>query len=195
MVFFAGLVVLLVFLSIIMTTLLFIIMLIGSVKTFIVYDCQSMESKFEPIDLTEPEVCRERDHNFEAPVPIRIQVIQGESSRPIKAHNCKISLSKMVSKCGYNSLTYGIRRTVVHQNVALTPGECRYAAKSGTIKTQGRVFNNITIGRRSSFTYFSHGNLDKDGNCVYSEKFISGDETYEYSYEQTTLIIDIYILI
>ena len=156
----------------------------SSLQTF---DCQSEKATFQVIDLTEPAACPDPIRDFEPPVPLRVQILQTDTAVPVKAHQCRITMSKTVTRCGFTSISYGIRRAMWEKNYELTPRECENAVKYGELRVEGRNYE-VPAGTKKTFVFYSHGSVDRKGNCKTSS-FVTDGQLYTKSYEETILVI------
>ncbi len=149
------------------------------------YNCSKQGTLVGSVALNGPAECDRNQADFTAPIPIRIQVVQGRKDQNVVAHRCKLTTVRYWTRCSSLSYTYGggISEPETMQDV--TPGQCRSAFKKGYLIFDGQRIP-VTKGAVRNFVYYSHGDVDNDGTCHYGN-FKRGNETYEYSYEQTSL--------
>jgi hypothetical protein len=152
----------------------------GAVRVF---DCEAPEAKYMAVDLTEPAPCPDAVKEFQPPVNTTVQIIQTEATRPILAYQCLVTISKEVTRCGFDSITYGSIYTVFDQVQMVTPEECRNAIQTGQIILGARAFK-VVPGEATTETFFSHGHVADNGYCE-TATFISGGQAFTRAYEQT----------
>ena len=73
------------------------------------------------IDLREPQACPDPERDYEPARDQRLQILQTDTERPVSATQCIVTISKEVTRCGFDSLTYGSRWTVWQQDYEITP--------------------------------------------------------------------------
>ncbi len=152
-----------------------------------VYDCEHELATHEIVDLHEAAPCPDPELDYEVPYNATVQVLQTETELPVEGHACHVVLTREVTRCGFNSITYGHSTPIWGQVVEIPPQDCRHAAATGVAKVDGRAFN-ATLGVRLDASYFSHGKVDENGNCE-TESFMSGNLWFDKSYEKTKLQI------
>jgi hypothetical protein len=154
---------------------------------FRVFDCDHRNVTFEAINLRDPQQCLDPQVDYHEPTPQKIQVLQTGHKRPLTAYRCKITMSQMVSRCGFNSLTYGQAWTVFDEDYTVNEDVCRRAHAKGVVTLDGRVFH-VQKNTVTKVNYFSRGKVDSMGHCE-TEDFISRGQQFYKSYEQTFLTI------
>ena len=152
-----------------------------------VYDCEDPRTRFQTVDLTEVEPCPDPIRKYEKPRTKQVQVLMADTQTPVTAYQCKASVSRQVTKCGFSSITYGTKQTVWAKTYTITPNECRRAMQQGIILIDGQTYH-VKRGERFTHTYFSQGAVDQWGNCEVAA-FQSGDRFYNGFYEES--IVDV----
>ena len=165
------------------------LMAITGGDTLTVYDCSHDATTFQTIDLLEPQRCPDPHHDYQEPIPRPLQVLQTDTAIPTLGYQCLVTISKQVTRCGYTSLNYGQQWPVWEKVVELTPSECRDAVENKKVKIEHKEYS-IEIGTPHTFIFYSHGALDKDGNCENTD-FMSGGVWFVGSYERTHLEIQL----
>ena len=165
------------------------IALAGYSSAMRVFDCNHPESTFRPIDLLEPQPCPDPIKDFSTPVITALQILQTDTKFPVHAHQCKIVISKEVTRCGLDSITYGSEWPVWEKTLELTPNECRSAIETGTVTVEKMVYA-ATPGAPTTNIFFSHGSRTSDGRCM-TATFTTNGILYQRSYETTILNIQI----
>ena len=107
------------------------------VAGMIAYDCEGPDIQFTKVDLHRPAACPNPESDYEKPIDQEVQILQTAASMPLTAYLCRVTISKKVSRCGYDSITYGTKWTQWDRNLELTPQECREAISDGRIKVEG----------------------------------------------------------
>ena len=154
-------------------------------RSFTVYDVTHPHAEHRAIDLHAPQACDEIEPIHREPVVMDIQLLMLSSRIPVTAYNCLLTVTKEVSRCGFDSVNYGDHKTVNDEPVQLTPQQCRTAVDKGYLIFAG-VKLNITVNSPLNYGYFSHGRLHDDHTCEV-ESFMSGGRHFDSSYEFTML--------
>ena len=153
-----------------------------------VFDCESNRTSQAMIDLKQPAPCPDPVNDYDPPIVRFIQLIQTDTNVPITAYQCLITISKEVVRCGFNSLTYGAIWTVWEKLVLVEPQDCMRAIQTGEIMIDGNLYRGLIKGAERKVAFFSHGNVDINGNCRTAD-FISNGVAYSNSYERTVIRI------
>ena len=103
------------------------------------FDCIHENATGTPLNLIKPENCYPKQKYYRDPSTIRIQLIQTSAARPVTGYACRMTMSSEVTRCGFDSLTYGTHHPMIDQAVPITPVECRIAVKE----------KEITVARRT----------------------------------------------
>ena len=145
------------------------------------YDCDHTGMTYEVLDLHEPRSCPDPEKDFEEPETRNFHVLQMDSEVLVHGFPCQVTMTKEVTRCGFDSIMYGHSRPMWEQSLELMPQEYRKAVSASKITIEGRRGS-----RRQSF--FSRGHVDGEGNCKTTD-FVSGGLQFYDSYEQTRLTI------
>ena len=163
--------------------MIFASILVVQVGAFTIYDCASPTAKYQAVDLTEPEQCREPEGLFGPAEDLQVQVLHTATDRPVKAYNCRVEVTKIATFCGFTSLGYGDTYPVLDQRLFVTPQECRNAVNKGQLRVEGRMFN-VTVGAPATHEFFSHGGVSPEGSCQ-TEAFTTAGVYFPSHYERT----------
>jgi hypothetical protein len=98
-----------------------------------------------------------------------------------------VTYTKEVTRCGFDSITYGQSTPVWQRTKEITPRECRRAVKKGLITVDTRTFR-VTVGDKFETSFYSRGGVADDGTCQV-EDFRSGGVQFYNSYEQTRISV------
>ena len=156
---------------------------------FTVFDCDSGVSTSKTIDLREPSLCKDPHTDYNDPIVQRIQIAQIGTTTPLIGYQCQASITKQVTRCGLDSITYGSTYPVFQRAWSVAPNQCREAIKSNKITIDRRVYS-VNIGKPTIVQEFSHGSVDSRGACM-TEDFETEGILHHSSYEQTTTTIHI----
>ena len=160
----------------------------GKIQGLKAYDCDLPGTKMEALDLRKAEDCPDPTSDFLPEESVDVQIIQTDSEISWTAHQCQVQVSRSVTRCGYNSITYGSRPTQWMKIVPLSSEECAEGIAKKEITFEGRTYRDLKLGVTKKATYFSYGRVDDHGNCE-TTTFVRDDHTYRKSYEFTTLLI------
>ena len=171
-----------------MTTTHLILLLLWAAPTrgITAYDCQHQNTTYQTINSLAPAQCPDPEHDYEEPRPQLLQLLQIDTKVPVKAHRCQLTISKKVTRCGFNSLTYGSLWPVWLKDYPLTPEECRGAVKQQAVHIEGRLYK-AEIGIPQQYRFFSQGQLDMNMDCTYVPGFESGGQWFRWSTEETII--------
>ena len=153
------------------------------------YDCTHPNATGTPLDLLEPEKCKPPNQYYLTETAIRIQLIQTEAARPIQAYTCRMTVSSAVTRCGFDSLTYGTHHPYTHRQVAIPPALCRRAVKDKRMYYEAQEIP-IKIGRPTIQSFYAHGRVETNGACK-TEDFIAGGISFKKSYEKKTVSVTV----
>ncbi len=151
------------------------------------YDCDHTGTTYEVLDLHEPRSCPDPERDFEEPETRNLHVLQTDSEVLVHGFQCQVTVTKEVTRCGFDSITYGHSWPVWEQNLELTPQECRNAVAASEITIEGRRYA-VEKGVKKTESFFSRGHVDGEGNCKTAD-FVSGGLQFYDSYERTSLTI------
>lgn len=157
-----------------------------------VYDCQEDKLTFTTVDLIEPERCADPENDYEAPRHQTVQLLQTATEVPVLGYQCKVSITKEVTRCGFDSIQYGTQAPVWEKDIEVTPAECRQATSKHVLSVDNKVYE-VDLGKTTVEQFYSHGWLAEDGSCT-TTKFESGGMWFEKSYERTTMRIRVQVL-
>ena len=121
--------------------------------SFTVYDCADEKAVHRPISLLEPESCSEVQLTHRKPLNVTIQVLQTGSSVRVPAYRCALSITREVSRCGYDSIHYGSIFTELDKPVHLTPMQCRKAVTSGSFMFESQLVN-VSLDAPTVVSYY-----------------------------------------
>jgi len=147
------------------------------------YDCEAPSTTVTKIDLTEPRICGTAASHYSAPVDIVVEVIQTDLERSVEILACEAYTTKVVTRCGLDSISYGSHTSVLRRPIEISVAACRNAPMMESLFLGGRAFP-VEVNRMHMVEFFSHGALDQDNRCAV-EAFTSGGIKYENSYETT----------
>ena len=98
-----------------------------------VYDCRDHRTQVAVVDLRGPSECAPPDVLFLPPKEKRIQVVQRLRRRAMLAVRCKVTETREVTRCGFDSISYGTKPVSWLQTVDVKDKDCRRAAINGIL--------------------------------------------------------------
>ena len=160
-----------------------LLLLAGPSPALVAYDCADTQAgvPYKRIDLTETERCADAARDYDHPENVTVQILQLQDDIPVEAYRCQGSLSRRLTKCGFNSITYGTT-TLNNVELDITADLCRQAVKTGKLVVEGKELD-VEAGRRTQVTYFSHGEVRSDGSCA-TDNFVVDNILYQGYYQQ-----------
>ena len=166
--------------------------LIPSAEAFIAYDCEHPDARYQKIDLREPAACPDPIKDYDAPENLTVHVLQTDNKGEIDGYQCRITTTKEVTRCGFNSITYGSQVPVWEQEYEITPRQCRAAIRTGKVSVHGITYT-VEKGVQLKKSFYSHGNVEENGRCDVAN-FMTAGILFSSSYERTTVKIMIKVI-
>ena len=160
--------------------------LVGQGQTITVYDCEHPKVTLKALDLTGAYDCPTPERDYEEPIEQKAQILQIDASVPITAFRCRVTQTRTITQCGFDSLTYGSRTPIFKQAVGLTPEECKTAVHDGVLHVDGQDIR-VKPGEIRTHTYFSHGSVTHNGRCK-TATFTTMGVLYTGAYEEVTIV-------
>ena len=97
------------------------------------YDCGHRNTTYQALNLRSPAPCADPERDFIAPRNVTMAFYQTTTNLPVKTVNCQVLVSKRVTRCGYDGLTYGTTWTILSQNHYVPAQDCLEAANTGVL--------------------------------------------------------------
>lgn len=88
-----------------------------AVGAFTAYDCQHPNARFEPVSLVEPEKCPDPINDYSDPVNVTVQLLQVNHRRDVPVYQCRVEVTRQVTVCGFDSISYGSDTVQYRQQV------------------------------------------------------------------------------
>ena len=153
------------------------------------FDCTHPNATNTPLSLLQPKSCIPPQEYYQDATKIRIQLIQTSSARPVEAFTCRLTVTSKVTKCGFDSITYGSHFPIKDKMVAVAPQTCRKAVQEGKIVYEGQVVP-ITPDTSRTYQYYRRGFIKTNGACT-TEAFTIAGIYFSGSVELRTLRVSI----
>ena len=165
-----------------------------------VYDCRDHRTQVAVVDLRGPSECAPPDVLFLPPKEKRIQVVQRLRRRAMLAVRCKVTETREVTRCGFDSISYGTKPVSWLQTVDVKDKDCRRAAINGILKVgkdkyartyevqdadeyrQGGGTGWAKYQFKKTDFFYSYGGLSGNNHCS-TTSFWSQGQYYVKSYE------------
>lgn len=154
-----------------------------------VFDCQHPEVTYKVIDLVQPATCPDPINDYAPEQESTIQILQVGTAVPVAGFLCHVTITKEVTRCGLDSITYGTTWPVWKQQWQIDPSACRKAVDTGRLKVDNDLYT-LRPGEQHTFTHYSHGSFDTDGRCKVAS-FSTGGRSYSKSVERTIIDIEL----
>ena len=147
------------------------------------YDCTHADIEFQNINLAEPAHCPDPELDYDAVEKVHIKVIQATHTVPIKAFQCKLVVSKLITKCVWDRDVTGPSHWPLWNAVInIHKDDCADAIRDGVINYEGHPIS-FRMGELREEEWYSHGSLDRLGNCEYEKTIVSEGLTYAWSFQ------------
>ena len=129
---------------------------------FTVYDCDKAATSYKVVDLREPKSCPDPETDFQPVTQFRTQVIQANSDLPVRGFQCSASVTRRITRCGFDHLTYAHDVPIFMESIPISAGLCRDMVTSGSFTYDNRI-HNLKAHKDNHYSYFSHGSTTDDG--------------------------------
>ncbi len=146
---------------------------LATTGAFVVYDCLSTNTTYAAVDLHSPQPCDHVPYRYQPPENVRVQIVQTAAARPVKAYHCRVTVTKMVTRCGVQHHSYGTHYPVIDRVLDLTPDECRKATQSLVLNIEGKMVP-VRIGIPTTLSWIASGGIDSDGYCLWGTFAVDG---------------------
>ena len=153
------------------------------------FDCTHPNATQTPLSLLQPKGCIPPQEYCQDAAKIRIQLIQTSSARPVEAYTCRLTVTSKVTKCGFDSITYGSHFPIKDKMVPVEPQTCRKAVQEGKIVYEGQEVP-ISPDTSRTFQYYRRGFIKTNGACT-TEAFTINNIYFTGSVELRTLRVSI----
>ena len=158
-------------------------------RTFTVFDLEHQDAVSRPIDLHQPEDCEEVTLTHSPPKTQRMQILMVNHRVPISAYRCQVFVSRIITRCGFDSLSYGSIPAYTDRPYLLTPQACRKTIDQGYLVFERQKVE-VTLNVPINHGFFSRGGLEHDHTCI-SSSFYRANRIWKNSYEFTVLKVHI----
>ncbi len=148
------------------------------------YNCTAEGSSTVPIDLTKPGKCLDPTRDFETPLLVQAAIVRETRALSWKVWHCSFTVTRTVTACGFDSLTYGSQTTQFKDTIFLEEDECKEAVTKRQLNFEGhtvRLGENSALPTRARF--FTKGYVYPDGRC---------DTWSHYQSHKTFITVDSY---
>ena len=159
------------------------------VLAFRAWDCAGNRTASITIDLTEPQMCEDIESYYHEPTEIRAQIMAVDIRRSVAAFQCSATEDSDVTRCGFDSLTYGTHQVLIDRPLSITMEDCRKIVRDRKWNYMGREFS-VKIGRENIFKFYAHGKLEEDGTCRTEDFSVNGYQFYK-SYEERRVRLEV----
>ncbi|OBQ32322.1 MAG: hypothetical protein AN484_28065, partial [Aphanizomenon flos-aquae WA102] len=132
---------------------------------FTAYDCTNQTNAVVAYSLIDPAPCEDRSKGAEVERVVHGELVQQKKDRMLSVFRCQVVESVFSQYCGHASAAGVTRYLSFREPKAVEPAACRKAKETRTIKLDGRTFN-VTLGGRTSESFFRHGGLDDGSHCA-----------------------------
>ena len=146
-----------------------------------VYDCEDVRSTVARVDLTSTGDCQDHGRLYGPPTSRRAQIVQVSVSRPVSVTRCLVVETRQVTRCGFNSITYGTVTTMWRQALEVGEEECRTAGRTGTLTFRGAEYE-VGDERIVQDKFYSRGGRTETDGCK-TEDWSEYGRTWVSSYQ------------
>ncbi len=153
------------------------------------YDCQTSASQQLVLDTTAPAECPSAESDFLSVRDERLQLLKAEGTWYVPVLQCAVFITKVVTPCGFTSLTYASKTIMWEQAFRTSNSACKDSFKQGFLLVEKRKVP-VIPGATSRDKHFSHGSVSTSGSCT-NDDFTTAGNSYKMSYEETFLRIKI----
>lgn len=157
-------------------------------SALIAYDCDDGRRSKAVIDLTEPAACPQAESDYADVEKLSMQVVMLNGALRAQGGVCRVYITEKVTRCSWDNKSYGSQTSLPRTLLAVTEEQCREALATRRFTRDGKQFK-FTVNTPRSYSYFSHGHVDTDGNCNYVPSLKSGGKTYTWHSKEVVLEI------
>ena len=154
---------------------------IGSTTALAVYDCNDQNATIARVDLTDTGGCAIQKSLYSSPQSRRAQIVQVSVNRPVPVTRCRVTETRTITRCGYDSITYGTNTVMWMEAQPVPADDCRGAAATGFLKFRGENYE-VGPDRLQTDTLYLNGGLTADDTCV-TETWEQYGRTWSSSYQ------------
>ena len=158
-------------------------------NAFTAYDCETHTERRRAISLLQPGLCQDPTESFLPKRSVQAQVIQTHQGGLMHIYQCKVTQTRQVIRCGYDSITYTSEYTAWEQVRKLTSKQCQEAVEKGLIILDQVTFplqNNSVITE----TIYPFGSVSQGGHCAI-ESFPEAGRIFHRSFLRVHVKIEI----
>lgn len=150
------------------------------------HDCYHEDATQFSLDLTEVEPCPKPETRYSGPFVRDVQILQSiDNQQNVDAYRCHIVVSKEITRCWFDSITYASEWPVNNLVLEISEAECVKAYQTESFQYQG-IDITIPVDRSYSTVVLTKGEIEEGGKCTETADFKYGDTEYggyyEYSY-------------
>ena len=166
--------------------------MLGLLQSLEVYDCTTDGTKTMAINLMEPNFCERQETYFTKPDRTTVQIMALDDRRAFQAYQCVVTLDSDVTRCGFDSLTYGTHHPYDGHQLVQSPEACWNMVRRKKICPEKKTCFPLEFGVTSRHSYHpqGHGYLHPDGKCETGSFTVNGIY-FANSYEQRTMTVTI----
>jgi len=103
----------------------------------------------------------------------------------VDAYRCKVNVECFITRCGFDSISYGPVLVLASTHFDLTPEQCKTSYYSGKLQIDEDKEIDIEKERPGTYSYWSKGKRTVAAECVDKQDFWRADMWHENSVEQT----------
>jgi len=148
------------------------------------WDCSLHGKKVETYNAADVARCTEFGRSYHPMKNTTVQIVQSHESFKTTVLQCSVFVSTSVTRCGFNSLTYGQEWVYWEKPIYLDAATCRQMWKQSSY-TVGLNQHKIVRNSTSTFVVVEHGAVNSNGDCEGASFTLDG-RAYSKSYMQNT---------
>jgi len=148
------------------------------------WDCDLTDKSIKTFDASDVGRCPEFNRSYGPQSATAVQVIQSHSTFKVPVLRCQVVVSTSVTRCGFNSLTYGQKWIFWEKNLLIDVHECREMLATKSYRGRDWV-QPIMIGETNTFVRTIEGEVKSDGECSGASFTLAGTQ-YHKAYAQNT---------
>ena len=141
---------------------------------FQAYDCSHPNTTFRTYSLLQVDDCPNPSTGYKPSTNVSLQVILTQTTQPIKVTQCLISISKEVTYCGFDSITYSSIWPVWEKTLSLPKSECEGIMARNYVEIEGHRIS-VEPERQINVDFISHGQAKPNGYCNWADTPFSSE--------------------
>ena len=141
---------------------------VGPISHITAFNCSSEKTVFQTLSLLEPKLCETPEAMYSDPLNVSVQILGRARLLPVEMVACRLTITEKVTRCGFDSVSYGTREITTDKPIHLNPETCAKAVDQGYLNYDGQQFHIPSNNSKTTKSWYGLGFLDDDHKCAYA---------------------------